>query len=124
MEGKFCENAIAINLDALMLDNAIERLSKTLNRNERRKIKNEIQRYRHNLNISRFTVFELEIRQRIKNIRINIRTKLINLLYEKKLLGINRKCWADLVMYEMGYTEWDNVGEATKCGYCGSCMNK
>lgn len=50
-----------------------------------------------------------------------LRFKIIEFLYNHKLFGFHKKCWATLVIYSM-YGDWDSVIEATKCGYCGSCM--
>jgi hypothetical protein len=33
-------------------------------------------------------------------------------------------CWADLVMWSLGYQRWRDMSAPSKCGYCLSCMSK
>mgnify|MGYP000943018427 CR=1 FL=1 len=120
----FCKNVITIDIDRFMLNSGIERLSRTLNREKRKDIKKGIYEYKRNLKISELTMVKLEIKQRIENFKIGIKTKLIDIAYDKKMLGIDKKCWAELVMYQLGYIKWNEVYEANKCGYCGACMDE
>jgi len=53
-----------------------------------------------------------------------IKFKIVEFLYKYKLFGFHKKCWADLVIFSMFDSNWNDVRNANKCGYCGSCISK
>lgn len=59
----------------------------------------------------------------LEEIKNKIRFKIISFLDKKKLFGINKKCWADLVCWGMGFKDWEDVGEA-RCKECEYCRPK
>ncbi|MBC8588063.1 hypothetical protein [Paratissierella segnis] len=50
----------------------------------------------------------------------NIRFKIIEFLDRKRLLGVHRKCWANLVVWSIGATTWGEIPDAicSSCHYC------
>lgn len=58
------------------------------------------------------------------NRKEKLRFKIIEFLYDYKLFGIHKKCWAELVVYAQITGDWESVGECRKCGYCGACMTE